>query len=157
MTTTALVETKPAATLVKVGNRDRSLVGWKYAAVEAHLFDTHIQKGTWCDVGCLAHTCFSRDTAANRKAVRQRLRAVARQMITRHRFLVVEYAPNGSGTHGEAHRFKIYEGADEDERQAAVLQLDRMRQRREITETNYEAAKKILRVVTSVELGAVHA
>lgn len=148
MTTTEFVEPKPSP-LVKVGNRDRSLVGWKYAAVESHLFDTHLQKGTWCDAGCLAHTCFGRDTAANRKGVRARLRVIARQMITRHRFLVVEYAPNGAGTHGEAHRFKIYEGASEDERQAAVAQLERMRQRREITETLFKAATAILRIVTS--------
>lgn len=138
----ALVQTKQV--LTKVGNRDRSLAGWNYKAVTAHLYDTHLINGTWCDVACLAHTTFGRDTPRNRKAVRQRMRHITRQMITSRRFLVIEYAPRGNGTHGEAQRFKIYEGRTSDEQQAALEQLESMRRRREISDTTYETARLIL-------------
>lgn len=141
MATTTVV--KRGDSIVRIGRRDYSLVGWKFEAVELHVLN-HQGKGTWCDIPCLARTFFGRDTQTNRKAVRRRLFRINGRMIDRRRFLVIEYATTTNGKSGEAQRVKIYEGKTEGERQAALSQLDRMRRRREVSETNYTKALSIL-------------
>jgi len=145
MPDTALVEQR-IDNFVRVGKQERALRGWNYDAVHNHLRH-HLAmelKQVWCDVDCASRTFLHIASDVNRRAVRKKLRQVQRNLIAHGQFLVVEYAPRRNGHHGEAQRFKLYEGVTEGEREAALEQLDGMRRRGEIASNRYDTARSIL-------------
>ena len=146
-TVVALREDRPRATLIEVGQRKISPKGWALDLVEEHL-DGHIGQlsNQWCRVDCLARTMFGRNTPANRARVRKNMPRAFRDMVRRNRFLVIEYAPAGGGTHGEALACKIHDRTQGDaaELQATEYQLAKMLRRRQISDSLLETARALL-------------
>lgn len=130
-----LVDPQP---LMNIGERSISTQGWTMNAAEAHL---HLHLGDenskWCDSGCMARTMFLRNSESNRGEVRRRIARLRSELLTRGRFLVVEYG----GPRGRISRFKLFEvGGDAREKIAAQLHLERLVARQEV---NAEQAQQV--------------
>jgi hypothetical protein len=146
---TALAPSKNKLTLVRVGDRSASLVGWRHDFFEEHLSE-HLGKPTseqWCRISCMARTMFGRDTKSNREGVRRRLARAFVTQLRRGSFVVIDYAGYTAGARGEALACKIYRGEAVDQ-QAASFQIDRMRRSKTVRENILLAAQAFLQPAT---------
>ena len=144
MTETALQPVK-SRDLVKVGNRYISTAGYHVDLFRQHL-ETHLLNDEkWCRVSCAARTMFGRDTEANRKKIRDRVRGAFKAMLERGQFMAIEYDLSSEGR-GKIAAFKLFEGQGGTERQAAEFQLERMHRRREVSDSMLQQARQVIGV-----------
>lgn len=91
----------------------------------------------WLTLRELAGVAFHSGTPSNQERVCKCLPKLFRHMMAEHRLLlVIEYEP----PHGRAKAVKIFDPTSEQDRQAMLPKLDRMKQRRELTIEQYELA-----------------
>ncbi len=136
-----------APKLAQIGRREVSLVGWSQIVATAHL-NAHIGKedseARWCSMECMARTMFAKATEKNVRAARKKIAGLRHALVDRGIFLVVRYdeTPNG--------RCRILacrihtRDADERVGVAARDQLERMRERNEVSEIYYQKALELL-------------
>ena len=105
-----------------------------------HLVE-HLQKpkNKYCSIDCMTKLFEGRSYEGSRAKMRQRLSAFQRWAREEMETLVVVPKAFGNG-HGEALAAKIFDsqGADDRDRELVADDLNRARQRKEITEETYE-------------------
>lgn len=127
-------------TLATVGNHTFIANGrWNYAFVADHICEQGPLK--WISVGQLAKIACGGNNIPNKRKVRARLSGLFNVLLDRRLFLAIEY----SGKHNSATAVKVADLNSEQDRQKVEVKLNRMRQRREMTEEVYERAMRLLR------------
>jgi len=126
--------------LTKIGDRSVSTIGFRTPLALQHLTEDH-NETEWCSPECMGKVMFGRKTARNSESIRKRIPNIVKGFLSKGLFLVVEY--NWS-KHGQIQAMKIYQGEGGLEKQAAIIQLDRMKRRKELTDANIRAASTIL-------------
>ena len=137
---------KPKPTLVQIGKRKISTIGFRHDLLEEHLL---LHQGwlskQWCDLVCGAQTFFQKATKENQRQFGIRVYRAWNEMYRRGHFLVIEFAPMGGRTHGEVLACKFYvAGESGAEQQAAAIQLERMKKRRQVSEEKFQGARRLL-------------
>lgn len=122
--------------------RDRkvSLVGLSIPGAVEHLREHLTSKEKWCDVGCMARFAYQRNSESNRARVRRSVRSIFRALLAEGTFLVISYDP---ANHGRIDSIKLYQ-ADEQEMRHALLQLERMHRRKQLTDELFQSAKTLI-------------
>jgi hypothetical protein len=133
--------------LAHIGKRQVSMVGWSLGTVTDHLL-THLVEpdpiDRWCDVDCMARTMFQRKTDGNIKRVRQRIRGLFRALLEQGRFMAIRYddAPSGRG------RILACKILTEEHNEADVIaanrQIERMYERKELSDVALTRAHDIV-------------
>jgi hypothetical protein len=124
--------------LVTVGNRMVSSDGRFHPDLAAN-YVTERGHAHWVHVTELAKI-FSTNTNDGRKRVRRNLSAVFTKVLDAGNFLVYETA----GKRGQIQAVKLLDPQSEIERAHALPQLERMRQRRELTVAKYQKALAVI-------------
>lgn len=133
------------AELAKIGKKSVSIQGYRNDLVEEHLQWHFTQMSNkWCSIECMAKTMFGRNTETNRAGIRKRMAATFRTLLERRSlFLVIEYDASTDG-HGRIKACKLFEDGAGVEGEYALRQIERMTQRRQITEEMRDRALSVI-------------
>lgn len=126
----------PNTGLIDTRGRPIAVRGWHRDVAIAHL-QWHVGlslSAQWCEVGCMANAMFNRNTEYNRMQVRKHISKLMAHLLSNGVFLCIEYE-----NHGRAKAAKIFQN-DASEIAFALRQIDRMRQRRLISQEQLERA-----------------
>lgn len=127
-------------TMVPYRDRKVSLVGLSIPGAISHLREHLTSKEKWCDVGCMARFAYQRNSDSNRARVRRSARSIFRALLADGVFLVISYDP---ANHGRIDSMKLYQ-ADEQEMKHALLQLERMHKRKQLTDELFQSARALV-------------
>lgn len=133
----SLVPKRSKPMLVQVGNKMMSSDGNFHPSLMAdYLFSN--ARHQWVKVAELAKILGS-NTIDNKRRVRKNMFRVFSLLLDRGEFLVYETLPNG-----RINAVKLFDVKAEEERQAARPQLNRMKQRHQLTTAKYEKAIEVV-------------
>ncbi len=135
---TGLVRQRPKPTLVQIGNRLVSSDGLFHPSLAADYLIGNARE-TWKTVAELSRIFCGRNCIDGKKCVRKNMFRVFTQCLMRGEFLVYETQGNG-----RIHAVKLLDPTSEQERQAAIPQLERMKNRRQLTADKYERALQVI-------------
>ena len=109
---------------------------WNHQAMATFI----IGRGNWIKIGELAKIGCGSNTIPNKKRVRARLSALFFTFLQRGEFLAIEYA----GDYNAATAVKVADLTVQHDRDCVIAKLDRMRQRKEMTEQVYQRTVALL-------------
>jgi len=140
LTAPADVAKRSKPTLEKVGNRFISSDG----RFHPDLCGDYLlgkARNNWVGVSELSKVFCGAPTIDGKKRVRKSLFRTFTYLLSRGEFLVYETASNG-----RVNSVKLLNVCSEAERQAAIPQIERMKQRRQLTAEKYEKALKVIQL-----------
>lgn len=126
--------------LIKIGTRSVSVRGFTIEGAIEHLKDHLVSQESWCQIGCMANTMLGRNSEANRSKIRRYAHLIFKTLLSRGVFLVISYDPSN---HGRIAAMKLYQGGGK-ETDHALLQLERMLKRKQLTNDLFDSAKALI-------------
>jgi len=135
----ALEKRRSKPSLLLVGRRYLCTDGRFHPDLAAEYVRTNARK-KWLGVGELSKVFTGANTIEGKRRVRRNLFSVFSRVLGYGEFLVYETDPST----GRIQAVKLLDVTSEQERQAARPQLERMRQRHQVSAENYERAVQVI-------------
>jgi len=132
--------------LVLVGSRYISSDGRWHSDLLANYVSDH-GRHKWLPVGELSRVVTGGNTITGKKRVRKNTAALFNEHLKRGDFLLYHSGPNG-----RTDAVKLLDITSEAERQQAIPQLERMKQRRQLSSDKYETALKVIELNERVQV-----
>jgi hypothetical protein len=131
-----VVRSKP--TFVMIGDREIISNGRWNNDLMADYVMRH--DACWITVGALSRTAYGNGSPRMKKRVRQCLPKLFSKLLSLGRLLVIEYGP----PHNRAQAIKLYDPADQLDQQLVQVKIRRMRDRKTLSDDQYEKAMFLL-------------
>ena len=126
---------KPAPTLVQIGDRWLTSDGRWHPQLAADYVLAHGGLTRWIPVGELARVFFGSGSPSNKARIRFRMHTVLRMLLAKGFLLVVEYGPRAA-----AQACKIYDPKSQTERQYIKARLERMAKLKSLKVAQFDRA-----------------
>ncbi len=134
----SLVRQRSKPTLVQIGTRTMTSDGRFHADLASDYLLTNARKN-WIKVADLSKVFCGANTIDGKRRVRKNMFSVFTRLLNHNEFLVYETVKSG-----RINAVKLLDISSEQERQAARPQLERMKQRHQLTTAKYEKALHVI-------------
>lgn len=136
--TEALEKKGSKPSLIKVGSRYISSDGRFHSDLAADYIMANARQ-KFVNIGEIARVFTGANTIPGKKRARKNMAAVFYRLLSRGEFLLYH-----TGTNGRIDMVKLLDVKSEMERQQALPQLERMKQRRQLSNEKYEKALQVI-------------
>jgi len=131
--------------LITFGRKQKAKNGWSTKGVLEHLQWHLAQRPSkrWCTIDCAAATFFNKNTITGREQVRKRVALLFKNLLLRDFFLVIE-KKKGPKHHEQISALKLFVANEEQEKEYAQAQLEKMKLRKEVSDELCTEAERII-------------
>ena len=124
--------------LVSVGKRNLTIRKYSVRTFENHLMES-LSRNEWTSIEGLARLFHGRNSEEKRRQMRKQITGASKVFLERGLFLLKQ-----KGSRGAILQVKIYSGNSIEEQQYAAKQLEDMKNRNQVTESQWKLALKII-------------